>query len=110
MKYAFYTDPSHGWLKVLIEEIVQLGIARDISSFSYVSPDRKWAYLEEDMDAQTYIRAVLSADWFQDMNAIRASTRNIYSERPCYVRNFDSFDFNEFIKEPVDSQIQIHFF
>ena len=47
-KYMFYQDPGHGWVKVFVKELEQLGIADKISSFSYRRKD--FAYLEEDCD------------------------------------------------------------
>ena len=91
MKYAFYSDPSHGWLKVSTEEINQLAITQDISSSSYISACGKYAFLEEDQDAQTFFRAVLAADWFQDFDAIRKCTKEFYSDFPSFIRNLDSF-------------------
>ena len=56
MKKVFHSDPSHGWLAVKLDELKMLGITQDISNFSYVKG--KTAYLEEDKDAGTYIRAM----------------------------------------------------
>ena len=52
----FYGDPGHGWLAVKTAELVDLGIAGDISTYSYQKG--KSAYLEEDSDAGKYIRAM----------------------------------------------------
>jgi hypothetical protein len=46
--FTFYQDPGHGWLKVPIELLERLGIAEDISTYSYRYQD--YAYLEEDCD------------------------------------------------------------
>ena len=51
----YYQDPAHGWIAVKLKELEELGIANKISSYSYVRG--KTAYLEEDMDAQTYMDA-----------------------------------------------------
>ena len=50
-KYTFISDPSHAWLRVPLKEIRGL----DISSFSFY--DDNYAYLEEDCDALTFMRA-----------------------------------------------------
>ena len=52
----WYTDASHGWLKVKYSELEELGIQAKISSFSYRNGDD--VYLEEDCDAMTYIEAM----------------------------------------------------
>jgi hypothetical protein len=59
-KYRFIEDPGHGWLEVPTDEIARLCIADKISSYSYVSADRKTAYLEEDSDLSVFCRA---KDW-----------------------------------------------
>ena len=57
MKYHFYQDAGHGWLKVPKAELYSLGIANDISHYSYQSDSGKWVYLEEDCDFATFIVA-----------------------------------------------------
>jgi len=54
-RLKFYSDPGHGWLEVPHSLLVELGIAADISSFSYVKGDL--VYLEEDCDAGTFLEA-----------------------------------------------------
>jgi hypothetical protein len=56
--YTFFTDAGHGWLRVPVSELIELGIERDISSYSYLSGD--WAYLEEDCDMAKFLDA-----WYQ---------------------------------------------
>ena len=91
MKYAFYSDPSHGWLKVSTEEINQLAITRDISSNSFISACGKYAFLEKDNDAELFILAVLTAHWFEDFDAVRRCTGKFYSNFPSFIRNLESF-------------------
>lgn len=55
--YLFMSDPSHAWLKVRLEELKELGIEKQISSYSYVDRNREWVYLEEDCDATKFIKA-----------------------------------------------------
>ena len=110
MKYAFFSDPSHGWLKVSIEEIKQLGIAPEISRFSYISSDRKYAYLEEDSDMQLFLNAVLEADWFEDMEAIRNCTKQFYSDPLSFIRNLDPFIAAQFTVKPVIETPRIYQF
>lgn len=52
----YHTDPGHGWLQVTRAELEQLGIAGEITSCSYQSGP--YVYLEEDCDAETYIKAL----------------------------------------------------
>jgi len=53
--YKFYMDPGHGWLAVKRSELDDLGIASDISSFSYEKGAT--VYLEEDCDASRFFEA-----------------------------------------------------
>ena len=55
----FISDPGHGWLEVPIAEVVALGIHNDISPYSYHHDGM--AYLEEDLDAGVYIKALAAA-------------------------------------------------
>lgn len=52
--FGFYTDPGHGWMRVPREVIDQLGIAPQISRYSYQRAN--WVYLEEDVDMPLVIR------------------------------------------------------
>jgi hypothetical protein len=54
-RYRFISDPGHGWLEVPMAEVRALGIRP--SSYSYVSPDGTFAYLEEDCDAALFTNA-----------------------------------------------------
>jgi len=52
----FYFDSGHGWLEVTYEELIDLGITKRITNWSY--RDGEKVYLEEDIDAGTYVDAV----------------------------------------------------
>lgn len=91
MKYAFYEDPSHGWLKVPVEEIKQLGITHQISQCSYISADRKFAFLEEDMDAETFLKAAVIADWFPNTTSVKAEMKFYHTNSSSFIRTLDSF-------------------
>ena len=53
--FHFVADPGHGWLKVPVAELERLGIADQISPFSYQKDSM--AYLEEDSDMSVFINA-----------------------------------------------------
>ena len=53
--YTHYEDNGHGWIAVKLTELDELGIADKISAYSYLRGHT--AYLEEDMDAGTWIAA-----------------------------------------------------
>jgi len=56
--YLFITDPGHGWLAVPSTTIRKLGIAQDITSYSYVSDSGKTVYCEEDCDAPIVVETL----------------------------------------------------
>lgn len=62
MKYIYYTDPGHGWLRVRTVQLIELGIVDDISLYSYFSEDGRYSYLEEDLDMSTFVNA-LGIEW-----------------------------------------------
>ncbi len=53
-----YTDPSHGWAKVTLKQLIKLNIADKISTYSYIHKNGLYAYLEEDCDLSTYLKAL----------------------------------------------------
>ena len=53
-EYKFHDDAGHGWLEVELAEIERLGLTDQISDYSYLNGNR--AYLEEDCDAQLFIK------------------------------------------------------
>ena len=55
MKYSFYSDPGHGWVKVNRVELDKLGILHKITSYSHQRNDS--VYLEEDCDLATFLNA-----------------------------------------------------
>ena len=66
-KLTFHCDPSHGWLEVPREDIDALGLADQISAYSYaMAATHKRAgmvYLEEDCDASLFLDAAKAAGW-----------------------------------------------
>jgi hypothetical protein len=54
--HHFHSDAGHGWLEVELADLAKLGISHAISHYSYRHGDK--AYLEEDMDATTYVNAL----------------------------------------------------
>ena len=55
--YVFENDPGHGWLGVPVNEINDLGIANDISHYSYFDQKNGIVWLEEDCDAARFLIA-----------------------------------------------------
>jgi hypothetical protein len=48
LKLNYFTDPGHGWVCVKLDKLQDLGIADQISTYSYMRGSS--AYLEEDCD------------------------------------------------------------
>jgi hypothetical protein len=57
--FTFFSDPGHGWLEVPRELLHDLGIADEISQFSYQRMEK--VFLEEDCDLATFTRAMGAA-------------------------------------------------
>ena len=53
--FTFIEDPGHGWLAVPRSLINDLGIAEQITRYSYQQGST--VYLEEDLDAQIFLEA-----------------------------------------------------
>ena len=53
--FTFHTDPGHGWVEVDVDLLIDLGIHSKITSYSYCYGST--AYLEEDCDAGTFVKA-----------------------------------------------------
>jgi len=81
-KVTFLNDPGHGWLSVSNKDVKELGIADQISRYSYMSPTR--SYLEEDCDAGVYMDAAKKAGW-------KLEVKNSYTE-VTPIRNYPDFD------------------
>ena len=56
MRLLHRCDPGHGWVQIDHDTLRRLGIAADISSYSYRDAD--FAYLEEDCDAGVLLDAL----------------------------------------------------
>lgn len=78
----FISDPGHGWLEVPMSELARLGIANQISLYSFRKG--RMAYLEEDMDAGTYFEALEAA------GEPRPMIREVYQETTP-IRNYPLF-------------------
>jgi hypothetical protein len=74
-----HADAGHGWLAVKTKELVELGIADKISSYSFYKG--KTTYLEEDCDAGLYINAQTAA-------GVQVITKSGKNWETCPVRFF----------------------
>lgn len=86
----FFNDPQHGWCKVKIAELIELGIADKISRYSYMRGD--YAYLEEDCDATRYFRAIADKLGLVDINLKNMFTiKDSHSNKSSKIRNYQSY-------------------
>lgn len=83
--YNYFQDPAHGWVRVKMSELMELGIADKISSYSYVSASGKSVYLEEDLDLSTF----LSAKGIEKLSDLPIRTK--HSDKPSYVRSLKNY-------------------
>lgn len=61
MRYQFFADREHAWLEVQLQELELLGVADQVSEYSYLNKGAGVAYLEEDADAPLFISAYCKA-------------------------------------------------
>jgi len=83
--FEFYSDPSHGWLKVPKQLLHILGIAHNISHYSY--DKNGYVYLEEDRDMSIFVGA------FEECFKIRPSVKDRrQSNKQSCIRNYERYD------------------
>ncbi|MFH2109952.1 MAG: hypothetical protein ABIJ47_01690 [Candidatus Bathyarchaeota archaeon] len=80
--YDFYSDPGHGWLRVPIKRLEELGIADDISNASYVKGG--YAYLEEDRDATIFLHTLGSL-------GVKVGLRDHTANRESSIRGYQPY-------------------
>jgi len=86
-KYQLFEDPGHAWLQVTKKELTELNIADKITSYSYM--DKKYAYLEEDLDLTTFLDAKFKFEE-EKKNFCNCCMTAVYQERS-KIRNFDNY-------------------
>lgn len=82
MKIKFYIDPGHGWFAVKRAKLEEFGIADKISAFSYERG--KTVYLEEDRDADLFLKELIAAGVEYEIVAK-------YSNARSPIRSYDSY-------------------
>lgn len=83
--FDFISDPGHAWLKVPHKMLADLGIAEQITTFSYSRGE--YAYLEEDQDAGTFFNAYRAKHGHDPKIRERNSPH-----RPSRVRNYAQYN------------------
>ena len=83
--FHFYSDPGHGWLRVHLLVLAELGLLSAISNCSYLRGD--CAYLEEDADYSRFIEA------FEAKYRRKPIIRELpQADRSSRIRNYESYD------------------
>lgn len=82
MTLQYYTDPGHGWAKVNRQVLINLGIAEDISAYSYMRGD--FVYLEEDCDLDRLYQAA-------DQASITIKLREHWTNKTSKIRSYRSY-------------------
>lgn len=77
--YTYYQNPDHGWVRVPLAELRDLGFQP--STYSYV--DGPWAYLEEDCDAPAWIKARAAAG----CPVARETLREVHQNGESHIRD-----------------------
>jgi hypothetical protein len=104
---TIYTDPSHGWAKVSLSELSRLNIIDKISTYSYIHKNGINAYLEEDCDLSTYLKAL-------DAKGIQYKFNTLHTNKSSKVRSYNRYTLginyiNPFYKsdKPVDVNLNL---
>jgi len=77
-----YSDAGHAWGKVKREVLRNLGIAHQVSSYSYQRND--YAYLEEDCDLYLLQKAM-------DEDNVRLKYIERHTDRESKIRSYDRY-------------------
>ncbi len=78
LKFRWFQDPGHAWLRVPLDFLQSTAFRP--SSYSYVSENERYVYLEEDADAPAFLG-------YLKQNAIPyVVTGETYSKRPSRIR------------------------
>ena len=80
--FDVYADPGHAWAKVKIDYLKKLGIAHEISPYSYSRGE--YAYLEEDCDLSVLVKACRKI-------GIEPKFKERYSNKSSKIRSYYSY-------------------
>jgi hypothetical protein len=91
--FTFYSDGSHGWLRVPAVKLEEFNIADKISRCSYMRGTD--VYLEEDCDAPIFIKAFcfvarITEKEFNDL------IQWVYTDGPSPIRGYNSYVANKY--------------
>jgi len=81
-----YSDPSHSWGKIKRSMLHSLGVAHEISAWSYSRND--YVYLEEDADLPLFVNAL-------ERTGCKAIFKEKHSDKDSAVRSYKRYYFNQ---------------
>lgn len=81
--FSYYTDGGHGWVRVPLAIVAQLGIANSISSYSYMRSS--YAYLEEDSDMTKFHHAYTALNGYAPKYVAK------HTEKQSKIRSYKRF-------------------
>lgn len=81
-QFNYYNDPGHGWIKVPLTLLKELGIEKRISSYSYINKDN--AFLEEDCDATLFIHTM-------EEKGYAISVQEFHTNQSSKIRNYEGY-------------------
>lgn len=86
LNFNIYSDPGHGWAKVPMSLVNKLGIRNEITTYSYFRNNS--AYLEEDCDLDTFIKACKA-------NGIEPHFTNKVTNKSSKIRSYSCYPYYE---------------
>ena len=81
--FDYHSDPAHGWLKVRQDDLIALGVANDISAYSYRRA--QYAYLEEDRDVTIFENA------YHEATGRTLKFKNRFADKRSRIRDYDCY-------------------
>ena len=97
MIFNFYSDPSHGWVKIPKELLKKLNLENEISHYSYVRD--AFVYLEEDKDLTTFVRAM-------EKKGKEVKFRQFHGNKSSKIRNYERYEKD--LKNEIEIKKQEH--
>ena len=99
----YYQDPGHGWVKVSLVKLLQLGLTDSISYYSYIRGD--YAYLEEDLDLGRLYQAA-------DKAGITIKLREHWTNKTSKIRSYRHYRTpaqEQAAEEAIKAKIRAHY-
>jgi hypothetical protein len=96
MTLQVFADPGHGWARFPLARLVDLGIADEITPYSYVRG--RYAYLEQDCDLATLVKALYNRGY-------EVKYKTHHTDRTSKIRGYDRYQgvkVVEAINDPLD--------